>query len=111
MSTESQVIDPFEAALNELRAKRDEIDRLIAGIESFRGGSPSVGTFAAATNQNVSLDQPGAFLGKSIVDAAKMLLAAKRQPLRNPDFVTPFKVGGLVLNSKEPANTIGSVSP
>ena len=52
---------------------------------------------------------PGVFLGKSIVEAAKMLLAARRQPLRNPDIATAFSAGGLVLNSKEPANTIGSV--
>ncbi len=52
---------------------------------------------------------PGAFLGKSIVEAAKMLLAARQRPLRNPDIATAFSAGGLVLNSKEPANTIGSV--
>jgi hypothetical protein len=45
----------------------------------------------------------------SIVDAAKKLLAAKRQPLRNPEIAALFKAGGLVLNSREPANTIGSV--
>jgi hypothetical protein len=45
----------------------------------------------------------------NIVDAAKKLLAAKREPLRNPDTATAFQRGGLVLNSKEPANTIGSV--
>jgi hypothetical protein len=52
---------------------------------------------------------PGVFLGKSIVEAAKMLLAAKRQPIRNPDIAAALSAGGLVLNSKEPANTIGSV--
>jgi hypothetical protein len=45
----------------------------------------------------------------SIADAAKKLLAAKRQPLRNPDIAAAFKRGGLVLNSKDPVNTIGSV--
>lgn len=30
-------------------------------------------------------------------------------PLKNPDFAALFKTGGLHMNSKEPANTIGSV--
>ena len=59
--------------------------------------------------QKLDRTRAGAFLGKSIVEAAKMLLAARRQPLRNPDIATAFSAGGLVLNSKEPANTIGSV--
>ncbi|MHC2576547.1 DNA-directed RNA polymerase delta subunit [Bradyrhizobium diazoefficiens] len=58
---------------------------------------------------NGSLDHPGALLGLSIVDAAKALLASKRTPLKNPDFAAMFKVGGLHMNSKEPAYTIGSV--
>ena len=37
-----------------------------------------------------------------------MLLDARRQPLRNPDIAAALLAGGLVLNSKEPANTIGS---
>jgi DNA-directed RNA polymerase delta subunit len=55
------------------------------------------------------MDGPGALLGMSIVDAAKALLASKRTPLKNPDLATLFKAGGLHMNSKEPANTIGSV--
>jgi hypothetical protein len=39
----------------------------------------------------------------------KKLLAIRRQPLRNPDIATAFKTGGLVLQSAEPANPIGSV--
>lgn len=45
----------------------------------------------------------------TIVDAAKKLLANRRQPLKNPDIAAAFKAGGLVLQSAEPANTIGSV--
>ncbi|MGY3533146.1 MULTISPECIES: winged helix-turn-helix domain-containing protein [Bradyrhizobium] len=45
----------------------------------------------------------------SIVDAAKALLASKRTPLKNPELAAMFKAGGLHMNSKEPANTIGSV--
>jgi len=52
---------------------------------------------------------PGGLLGMSIVDAAKALLHAKRTPLKNPELAQLFKAGGLHMNSKEPANTIGSV--
>lgn len=45
----------------------------------------------------------------SIADAAKKLLAAKRQPMRNPDVAAAFKRGGLVLNSKDVVNTVGAV--
>ena len=41
--------------------------------------------------------------------SAKKLLASRRQPLRNPDIATAFKAGGLILQSAEPANTVGSV--
>ena len=59
--------------------------------------------------QHLDRTEPGVFVGKSIVEAAKMLLAATRQPLRSPDIATALLAGGLVLNFKEPANTIGSV--
>jgi DNA-directed RNA polymerase delta subunit len=51
----------------------------------------------------------GALLGLSITDAAKKVLAAQRRPLRNPELEDLFKGGGLVLNSKDWANTIGAV--
>ena len=41
--------------------------------------------------------------------AAKKLLASRRTPMRNPDIYAALKAGGLVLQSKEPINTIGSV--
>jgi DNA-directed RNA polymerase delta subunit len=58
---------------------------------------------------NASVDSPGAFLGMSITDAAKKLLAARRQPLKNPDIAAAFKAGGLHLRSKDPVNTVGAV--
>jgi hypothetical protein len=45
----------------------------------------------------------------SITDAAKKLLAARRQPLKNPDIAAAFKAGGLHLRSKDPVNTVGAV--
>ncbi|WP_271577048.1 hypothetical protein [Bradyrhizobium sp. CCBAU 11361] len=116
MSDESAGIDPYDAVLADLYAKRDQIDQAISAIESLRGGAPS--TFAGATARGAAgdirgasqgADGPGALLGLSIADATKKLLAAKRQPLKNPDIATLFKAGGLVLNSKDWTNTIGAV--
>ncbi|TIR29469.1 MAG: hypothetical protein E5X07_25240 [Mesorhizobium sp.] len=113
MSVESMATDPYEVVLNDLRAKKAQIEQAISAIEAIRGGTssgaPSMATSAASVGQNSDIDSPGAFLGMSIVDAAKKLLAAKRQPLRNPDIAAAFKRGGLAMNSKDAVNTIGSV--
>lgn len=113
MSDESTAPDPYELVLADLRSKKSQIEQAIAAIESLRGGQSATGAYseshAAAGTVAPSVEGPGAFLGMSIVDAAKALLASKRKPMRNPDIALAFKHGGLVLNSKEPANTIGSV--
>jgi len=113
MPEEPALNDPYEVVLQDMRARRDQLDQMITGLESLRaqiasGGMPApVGaTKLDAVNAATG---PGALLGMSIVDAAKKLLAQKRQPLRNPEIAVLFKAGGLVLNSREPANTIGSV--
>lgn len=111
MSDETAGIDPYDAVLADLYAKRDQIDQAIAAIESLRSGAPagSRPTAPAAGQVNQGIDGPGALLGMSIADATKKLLAAKRVPLKNPDIATLFKAGGLVLNSKDWTNTIGAV--
>lgn len=107
MSAESTGFDPYEAVLADLRAKRDQLDQAIAAIEATRsgGGAPVAGSLQG----NAPVDGPGAFLGMSITDAAKKLLAARRQPLKNPDIAAAFKAGGLHLRSKDPVNTVGAV--
>jgi hypothetical protein len=109
MADETQRIDPYETVLTDLYAKRDQILQAIAAIESIRGGSVGSSRPPGGNVGNGSMDGPGALLGMSIVDAAKALLASKRTPLKNPDLAALFKAGGLHMNSKEPANTIGSV--
>ncbi|MEX2126734.1 MAG: winged helix-turn-helix domain-containing protein [Xanthobacteraceae bacterium] len=110
MPEEPNGIDHYEVVLADLYAKRDQILQAIAAIESLRGGpSDAAQTRPGSETLGKTVDGPGALLGLSIVDAARKLLAAKRQPLRNPEIAALFKAGGLVLNSREPANTIGSV--
>lgn len=109
MSAENQALDPYEAVLADLRAKRDQLDIAIKAIEATRGGAATAPALTSSSQPASGIEGPGAFLGLSIVDAAKRLLAAKRQPLRNPEFAAAFKVGGLHLNSNDPVNTIGAV--
>lgn len=106
MSAESTSFDPYEAVLADLKARRDQLDQAIEAIEAIRGGASVSGV---AVPPGAPAEGPGAYLGMSISDAAKKLLAARRQPLRNPEIAQAFKRGGLVLNSAEPVNTIGSV--
>lgn len=108
MSAESQGFDPYEAVLADLRTKRDQLDQAIAMIEAVRSGGATAGVQPSGSG-SAPAEGPGAFLGMTIVDAAKKLLATRRQPLKNPDIAAAFKSGGLVLQSAEPANTIGSV--
>lgn len=105
MADEIGVNHPFATALAELRAQRDKIDTAIAAMEALVNASPS----AAAAAPVVPAEGPGAYLGMSIPEAAKKLLASRRQPLKNPDIAAAFKAGGLHLNSKDPVNTIGAV--
>lgn len=110
MSAESQGIDPYEAVLADLRAKRDQIEQAIQTIENLRNGlGMTSGPAPGVASQNVAADGPGAFLGMTIPEAAKALLASRRRPLNNPEIAAALKAGGLHLNSKEPVNTIGSV--
>lgn len=110
MTAEPQNFDPYEVVLADLRAKRDQIDQAIQAIEQVRSGvAVPGGDQTARASQRVAPDDPGAFLGMTIVDAAKKLLASRRQPLKNADIAAAFKAGGLHLTSAEPANTVGSV--
>ncbi len=120
MPEETQRIDPYEAVIADLRAKRDQIDQAIASLEVFRfgigaavpapvfSGSIPSGEPNRSSVQNVE-NGPGALLGMSIADATKKLLANKRATLKNPEIAVLFKDGGLMLNSKDWTNTIGAV--
>ena len=113
MSADSTPSDPYEAVLADLKAKRAQIDSAIAAIESLRSGVQMAGvgalTVGAQVREGTPTEGPGAFLGLTIPEAAKKLLAARRQPMRNPDIAAAFKAGGLHMNSADPVNTIGSV--
>lgn len=109
MADESTGSHPFTIALAELRAQRDKIDAAITAMEALAGTGAGAAPSGQAGGPAAPAEGPGAYLGMSIPEAAKKLLAARRQPLKNPDIAAAFKLGGLHLNSKDPVNTVGAV--
>lgn len=111
MTTEFQTADPYDAVVIDLRAKRDEIDRMIAFLDTMRGNRPaSVGRSSAPSSTGGGITETaGMFLGMSIVDGAKKLLAMRKQTLGNVEIARALAGGGMALNSAEPANVVGSV--
>lgn len=104
--------DPYEAVLADLRAQRDKIDQTIAVLTSLRGGSsvPFAGVTAPISPREPSVvETAGMFLGMSITDATKKLLALRKRTMGNADIARELQAGGLAMNSKDPINTVGSV--
>lgn len=111
MTTEPKTADPYDAVLRDLRTKRDDIDKTIKMIEKVRGISSGASLpldGAAETPLPLRADA-GAFLGMTIPEATKKLLARERRHMTNPEIAEGLKAGGLVMRSDDPANTIGSV--
>lgn len=112
MPSESATSDIYAAVLADLKAKRAQLDTTIATLEAIVGGALLPGIApppASAESQQPVSEGPGWLLGMTIPEAAKKLLASRRQPMRNPDIAAAFKSGGLAMNSADPVNTIGSV--
>lgn len=110
MSDENPAGDPYAIVIADLRAKRDELDRTIAMLEAMSGGAvPHQAKRVDPMSKAEADSGPGAYLGMSIADAARKLLASRRQPMNNADIYAALTAGGLAMNSAEPLNTIGSV--
>lgn len=107
MSDKTSPFAAYEIVLADLRAKRDQLDQAIRAIESAMGGVPA----ASLKNEPLSsapTSGPGDFLGMSIPDAARALLASRRRAMNNAEIAAALKAGGLAMTSADPANTIGS---
>ena len=109
MSDVQNVTDPYAIVLADLYAQRDRIAVAISALEGLRGGSAAPVASASAADTPKQGMGAGAFLGMSIVDAAKKLLAHERRQMNNAELVEGLKRGGLALNSADPLNTVGSV--
>lgn len=102
--------DPYEVVLADLRAKRDEIDKLILSLEAFRPAPTiALGTPAPTTPPPAPPVPMGRLFGASILDASAAVIRDKGAPMSNGDIAEAIQAGGLVMNSAEPANTVSSV--
>lgn len=109
----------YDAVIADLRAKRDEIDQLIARLELFRnwvpppmGGlapEPSLLSQAVATAASGRDIPAGTFHGMSIEAGVKKLLAMRKRTMSAQEMAIDLRNGGLHLQSDNPANTIASV--
>lgn len=114
MTTESVSVDPYEAVLADLRAKRDQIDQTITVLTNLRAGAahapltPSPVASAQSSDSGI-IETAGMFLGMSIVDATKKLLAMRKQTMGNVDIARELQAGGLAFSGADPANVVGSV--
>ncbi len=117
MTSEKPFPNPYDAVLNDLRAKREQIDQTIRLLESLRLGDvqpmapAGAGPDAAAIDKmrQIHENQAGMFLGMTIPDAAKKLLTIRRCALGNVEIATALQAGGLVMKSADPVNTVGAV--
>lgn len=103
----------YDAVLEDLRAKRDELNTAIAAIERIaRGGAsgPAAnGETASGTPQNSGMEEPAAepkhvredsFFGLSATAAARKYLNMVKRPVVTQDLVDALKQGGLLTNAK-----------
>ena len=119
MADTAHASEAFDVVIAALVAQRDRIDQTIKVLHQLKGsGFSAAGAMDVAEALATPVSEiknpaetmgPGAFLGLTIVDAAKKLLTHERRQLTNPEIVEAFKKGGLVLNSADPLNTVGSV--
>ncbi len=128
--TRTTPIDYAELLLD-LRSRRRQIDQAIAGIEALielqapieLGDPLNAGKTVALTNQSnlrageqrhndTDLDPAadrGPFLGKSILSAARSVLAKHDQPMTANELSDALIKGGYPAKSKNFANTVAAV--
>lgn len=115
MATENAPMDHYAAVLADLLAKRAEIDSTIRMLENLSGlksanlASRHPISFDGDVAEDAGIMDAGLFLGMSIVDATKKLLAMRKRSMGNPEIARELKAGGLAMQSTDPVNTVGSV--
>jgi len=108
MTSENQGLDPYDAVIADLRAQRDKIDQTITLLSALRSSGAAIAPSQAASENGI-VETAGMFLGMSIADAAKKLLAMRKRTMGNVEIAREIQAGGLVLTGKDPVNVVGSV--
>ena len=105
MSNEGSPGVDYVSFLADLKARREALDKAIAGIEAYLGHPQSGGTpvTQAIVTESVTTHS---FLGMNIADAAAKLLAMKKSPLTTNEIADFLKNGGMV-GSDNFANSVG----
>jgi hypothetical protein len=105
--------DILEAALNELRKRREQLDRTIEGLESELGIASSAHVTPAPTTESNSISfsrgaegadllnkiYQGQFYGKSQTQAAKELLNLVKRPLKTPMLSEALNKSGMKVTA------------
>jgi len=101
-----QEISVYEAAIANLEAERDEINRLIDGLRrrSARAdGVPFVPSTRTAEEAEIQHDS---FFGMTVADAAKKYLSMKKASQSTADIAAALERGGLKHSSKDFATSL-----
>lgn len=103
----------YSAVIADLKKRRDELDAMIAKLETLAsGGSTSVVRLAGSKEDDAGGrmgDGGNPYLGKSIINAAKDVLQKKRAMMTPAEITKAIQGGGLVLSGDNPGNTVASV--
>ena len=113
----SKETDPFVLVVERLKREREEIDRTIALLEARISGRPPPTRAEAKPEAHEEADQTeepddlapsgreGAFLGKTVAEAARIVLLRRRKPMSPAAITAELERGGLfVSNSKTVAS-------
>ncbi len=103
---------PYDAIIQDLKNQRAKLDAAIAALEALRDTGAPAPVPATRAEEKMVLADNGSnnlFRAMSIPDAAIKLLGLRDRPMKNPEIAQELKAGGLIMNSADPVNTIGSV--
>ena len=114
----SKETDPFVLVVERLKREREEMDRMIALLEARISGSPPPAPAAAKpeareetdqaeeTDDQAPSEQEGEFLGKTVAEAARIVLNRRRRPMSPAAITAELDRGGLPVASSK---TVASI--
>lgn len=114
ITVEKRAPSPYDAMIQGLKDQRTKLDAAILALEILRDGgiggpAPSAPEVPATATTNGGNGNSTMFRAMSIPDAAIKLLRLRDKPMKNPEIAAELKDGGLIMNSAQPVNTVGSV--
>lgn len=107
MPSDADSNDAYEVVLADLKSRRAQIDQAITAIEALRSGAAANAGPAQTATASQEI-RPGAFLGMTIIEAAKAVLAIKREPLSPQEIADLILRGGVVMTAANASNTVGA---